>query len=209
MTIIYAILMLCMLIFIHEFGHFIAAKACGVKVNEFALGMGPVLVQKQKGDTMYSLRAIPIGGFCAMEGEDEESTHDDAFCNKKPWQKVIPVSESMIKNAVNDVKKSFYEYGGMSGDKKSEYDAYSAKLNAYYKTLDVEDRLAASWTLDQIRLELAEHVKKEVQAQNPKWKVGQPIDSKVLDKIFAEEKVTSKYKHSVVTGTYKGINKRA
>lgn len=128
--------------------------------------------------------------------------------NKKAWKKVIPISESMIKNAVNDVKKSFYEYGGMSGDKKSEHDAYSVKLNSYYKTIDVKDRLAASWTLDQIRLDLAEHVKKEVQAQDSKWKVGQPIDSKVLDKIFAEEKVTSKYKHSAVTGTYKGFNKR-
>lgn len=152
------------------------------------------------GNTIEDVLKGTVKNSYGVEGMD--------ITNKKAWQKVIPVSESMIKNAVNDVKKSFYEYGGMSGDKKSEYDAYSAKLNAYYKTLDVEDRLAASWTLDQIRLELAEHVKKEVQAQNPKWKVGQPIDSKVLDKIFAEEKVTSKYKHSAVTGTYKGFNKR-
>lgn len=89
MTIIYAIIMICILIFIHELGHFITAKLCGVKVNEFALGMGPVIVQRQKGETMYSLRAIPIGGFCAMEGEDEESDDEGAFNKKPAWKKAI------------------------------------------------------------------------------------------------------------------------
>ena len=67
MTIIYAIIIFCVLIFVHEFGHFIAAKACGVKVNEFAIGMGPAFFKRQKGETQYSLRIFPIGGFCAME----------------------------------------------------------------------------------------------------------------------------------------------
>ena len=71
MTIVFAIIMICILIFIHELGHFIAAKACGVKVNEFALGMGPAIIKRQRGETLYSLRIIPIGGYCAMEGEDE------------------------------------------------------------------------------------------------------------------------------------------
>lgn len=160
MTIIYAILMLCMLIFIHEFGHFIAAKACGVKVNEFALGMGPVLVQKQKGDTMYSLRAIPIGGFCAMEGEDEESTHDDAFCNKKPWQKaVILIAGSFMNliaaiilmiavtfcigsptNTIGDVTKgSPAERAGiLAGDKIIEISDY--KVDDWYSLSDAIDK---------------------------------------------------------------------
>ncbi len=89
MTIIYAIIMICILIFIHELGHFIAAKASGVKVNEFALGMGPVLVQRKRGDTMYSLRVIPIGGFCAMEGEDEDSEDEQAFNKKSNIKKAI------------------------------------------------------------------------------------------------------------------------
>ena len=79
--------MFCILIFIHELGHFIAAKKCGVKVNKFALGMGPAIWKKQKGETEYSLRAFPIGGFCEMEGEDEESDEPRAFNNKKAWQK--------------------------------------------------------------------------------------------------------------------------
>lgn len=89
MTIIIAIIMICILIFVHELGHFIAAKACGVKVNEFALGMGPAIIKKQKGETLYSLRAIPIGGFCAMEGEDEESEDERAFNNKPAWKKAV------------------------------------------------------------------------------------------------------------------------
>ena len=74
MTILYillAILLFGVLIAIHEFGHFTAAKLCGVRVEEFAIGMGPVLWKKQKGETQYSLRAVPVGGFCAMAGEDE------------------------------------------------------------------------------------------------------------------------------------------
>ena len=68
--IIIAVLLFELIIFIHELGHFIAAKKCGVKVNEFSLGMGPRLFGFTKGETTYSFRAFPIGGFCAMEGED-------------------------------------------------------------------------------------------------------------------------------------------
>ena len=100
MTIIYAIIMFCVLIFIHELGHFIAAKACGVKVNEFALGMGPALFKKRKGETLYALRAIPIGGYCAMEGEDEESQDERAFNNKPAWKKAIIVVAGAAMNLI-------------------------------------------------------------------------------------------------------------
>ena len=73
MYIVLAILAFGILIFVHELGHFLVAKACGVKVTEFSMGMGPQLLHKQKGETVYSLRAFPIGGFCAMEGEEEAS----------------------------------------------------------------------------------------------------------------------------------------
>ena len=64
--ILIAILMFGVLIAVHELGHFIAAKACGVRVDEFAIGMGPALWKKQRGETLYALRALPIGGYCAM-----------------------------------------------------------------------------------------------------------------------------------------------
>lgn len=100
MTIIYAILLFCLLIFVHEFGHFITAKAVGVKVNEFALGMGPVIFQRQKGETMYSLRAFPIGGFCAMEGEDDESEDDRAFNKRPAWAKVLVLVAGSAMNVI-------------------------------------------------------------------------------------------------------------
>ena len=89
MTIIYAIIIFCLLIFVHEFGHFFVAKACGVKVNEFAIGMGPALFKKQRGETLYAVRALPIGGYCAMEGEDEDSEDERAFNNKPAWQRAL------------------------------------------------------------------------------------------------------------------------
>ena len=88
MYILIAILMFGFLIFIHELGHFISAKLLDVQVNEFAICMGPVLWQKKKGETTYSLRAIPIGGFCAMEGEDEESDNPRAFPQKSWWRRL-------------------------------------------------------------------------------------------------------------------------
>lgn len=89
MTIIYALIMFCILVLVHEGGHFIAAKSVGVKVNEFAIGMGPVLWKKQKGETQYSIRIFPIGGFCAMEGEDEDSDDARAFSNKPAWARAL------------------------------------------------------------------------------------------------------------------------
>ncbi len=68
-----AILIFCVLVAVHELGHFLTAKLCGVRVNEFSIGMGPALWSGERGETRYSLRALPIGGFCAMEGEDEDT----------------------------------------------------------------------------------------------------------------------------------------
>lgn len=79
------------LIVIHEFGHFIAAKLLGVRVNEFSVGFGPKIFHKKGIETEYSLRAVPLGGFCAMEGEDEDSTDEKAFCKKAPWRRFLIV----------------------------------------------------------------------------------------------------------------------
>ncbi len=86
-----AILLFLVLIIIHEFGHFIAAKLLGVRVNEFAVGFGPKLFKWGRGETKYAVNLVPLGGYCAMEGEDENSTDSRAFCNKKPWRRFIIV----------------------------------------------------------------------------------------------------------------------
>ena len=89
MYIILAILIFGVLIAVHELGHFLVAKLSGVRVLEFSLGMGPVLLKKQGGETLYSLRLLPFGGFCAMEGEDEASDDVRAFNNQSPWRRLF------------------------------------------------------------------------------------------------------------------------
>ena len=95
-----AILVFLIVIIIHEFGHFIVAKLNGIKVNEFSVGFGPKLFQKKKGETAYSVRLIPFGGYCAMEGEDEDSTDPRAFGNKKPWRRLLVVVAGAIFNLI-------------------------------------------------------------------------------------------------------------
>ncbi len=92
MSILYiaiAILIFGLLIAVHELGHFTAAKLSGVKVLEFSVGMGPAIFKKQKGETLYALRCIPFGGFCAMEGEDGGSDDPRSFANQAIWKRLI------------------------------------------------------------------------------------------------------------------------
>ncbi|MBQ9514676.1 MAG: RIP metalloprotease RseP [Ruminococcus sp.] len=98
--ILIAVLLFELIIFVHEGGHFIAAKKSGVKVNEFSLGMGPKLFSFTKGETTYSLRLFPIGGFCAMEGEDEDSENPRAFNNAKIWKRMIIIVAGAFMNIV-------------------------------------------------------------------------------------------------------------
>lgn len=98
--ILIGVLLFELIIFIHEFGHFITAKKSGIKVNEFSLGMGPKIFSFGKGETKYSLRVFPIGGFCAMEGEDEESPEPRAFNNAKVWKRMIVVIAGAVMNII-------------------------------------------------------------------------------------------------------------
>ena len=99
-TAVLAIILFCVMIFPHELGHFIAARKTGVRVNEFAFGMGPVIWRKQGKETLYSIRLFPVGGFCAMEGEDEDSDDPGAFNNKRPWQKIVILAAGSFMNIV-------------------------------------------------------------------------------------------------------------
>ncbi len=96
--ILMALLLFSVIIFVHELGHFLVAKACGVRVNEFAMGMGPKLLSWGKKETCYSIRLFPFGGFCAMEGEDEDSNDPHAFNNKKVWQRILVVIAGVAMN---------------------------------------------------------------------------------------------------------------
>ncbi len=100
LKILIAILVFGVIILVHEFGHFIVARLMGVKVNEFAMGMGPTLFKFGKKETIYSLRLFPIGGFCAMEGEDEENSDPRAFGNKKVWRRILIVIAGAVMNLI-------------------------------------------------------------------------------------------------------------
>ncbi|MBQ3501638.1 MAG: site-2 protease family protein [Oscillospiraceae bacterium] len=100
MSIVIAVLLFGFMIFFHELGHFATAKWSGVRVNEFSIGMGPKIVSFTKGETDYSLRLLPIGGFVAMEGEDEESDDENSFMACPVWKRIIITSAGAIMNLI-------------------------------------------------------------------------------------------------------------
>ena len=100
LTVVKLLVILCIVATIHEFGHFIMSKICKTKVNEFSIGFGPKIFQKQIGQTMYSLRWLPLGGYCAIEGEDGESQEKDSFATKNPIQKILILVMGATFNAI-------------------------------------------------------------------------------------------------------------
>lgn len=90
-SIVVAFLIFGIVVLFHELGHFLLAKANGIRVNEFCFGLGPTIWGVQKGETKYSIKLFPFGGACMMEGEDEESTDDAAFGKKSVWARISVV----------------------------------------------------------------------------------------------------------------------
>lgn len=96
-----AILILLLMITIHEFGHFISGKIFGFGIEEFSIGFGPKLFQKKnRNGEIFSIRLIPLGGYCAFTGEDKEIENANAFNNKKPWQRLIVLLSGAFMNYV-------------------------------------------------------------------------------------------------------------
>lgn len=91
LLIVIGVLLFGFVVFFHELGHFLLAKFSKIRVNEFAVGMGPQIFSFTKGETKYALRLLPIGGYCAMEGEDSESDDESAFGNKPVWRRILVV----------------------------------------------------------------------------------------------------------------------
>ena len=107
-----AILIFGVLIAVHELGHFLAAKLCGVRVNEFSIGMGPLIWRRERGETQYSLRALPIGGFCAMEGEDEDTGDERSFVRQGFWKKFVILAAGSFMNFLTGVVILLALYAG-------------------------------------------------------------------------------------------------
>ena len=98
LTIICAVIIFSVIIFVHELGHFVTARIFGVTVHEFAIGMGPAIWTKQGKETQYSVRAIPMGGYCKIEGEDEDSAEPGSFSRKEPLSRIIILAAGAIMN---------------------------------------------------------------------------------------------------------------
>ena len=133
MSVIFAIFLFSVLIFVHELGHFTAAKLSGVQVNEFSMFMGPAIWKKQVGETLYAVRCIPIGGYCAMEGEDGGSDNPRSFDKAAWWKRLIILAAGAamnfligvvlmvivclpVKQTVIPVIASFEDYATVNGE---------------------------------------------------------------------------------------------
>ncbi len=139
-SILIAILFFCLIILIHELGHFTVAKLCGIRVDEFAIGMGPILFKKQGRETLYSVRLLPIGGFCSM-GEDEDQDDPNAFRKKPVWARMAVIVAGAFMNLVLGLILSiiltFVNGGGVST--KIVYFADDAVSTQY--GLQLEDKI--------------------------------------------------------------------
>lgn len=116
-SVIKALLVLLFMITVHELGHYLVAKIFDFRVNEFSIGMGPAIFKKQKKNgEVFSVRILPLGGYCAFEGEDEDNTDPRAFNNKKPWQRILVLLAGATMNfifAILIFAISFLGYGQM------------------------------------------------------------------------------------------------
>ena len=116
LSVFLAILILLAMICVHEFGHFIAGRILGFRINEFAIGFGPAIFKRKgkKRGTVFSVRAFPLGGYCAFEGESDEQSDPAAFNNKKPWQRIIVLVSGALMNyilAMALIITCFFAYG--------------------------------------------------------------------------------------------------
>jgi len=100
LTAIVTIIIFLVMISLHEFGHFIMSKLSGVKVLEFAIGMGPAILKWKGKETLYSLRIFPVGGYCKLEGEDEKNDDPRAFCNQKWWKRFLVIVAGAVLNII-------------------------------------------------------------------------------------------------------------
>ncbi len=164
-SVIWTICILLLLVFVHEFGHFLVAKACNTKVNELALGMGPAIWQRKKGETMYSVRALPLGGYCAFNNENgvpeeerEKLMEDESYDasrdlpNKKWWQKLLIMMAGPAMNILFCIiiLGAIFFVGGMATTSISAVDpgspAEAAGILAGDRILEVDGVAISQWS---------------------------------------------------------------
>ncbi|MGM0501155.1 MAG: RIP metalloprotease RseP, partial [Bacillota bacterium] len=185
-TVVSFIVVLGVLVFFHEFGHFIVAKWADIRVEEFAIGMGPRVIGKQKGETFYSIRALPLGGFCKLTGEmplddelDEEEKeiyleakrNNKCFFQKSVWKRIAVVITGPIMNfllAALLFASIFAFYGqpvdtmdeAVIGQVLPQQPAYKAGIKEGDKVLEVDGEEVTSW--EDLATEINKHPQEEI-----------------------------------------------
>lgn len=199
-TAVLFVIMLLVLVIPHEWGHLIVAKLCGVKVNEFSVGMGPLIYKKQKGETQYSVRLLPLGGYCALEGEEEALDDPRSYSNKSPLQKVAILLAGVTMNviiAILAITIAYFIAGVPSntlGDITPGSPAEAAGILAGDRIIEIDGSPVNSWN------DLIECVDAYDGSDSMKvvFKRGREEQSVVLEPAYDEE--TGRYMIGVVAG---------
>lgn len=176
MTIIAAIILFGIIVFIHELGHFLFAKKAGVRIHEFAIGMGPKIYSFQKGETKYSIRLLPLGGYVSMEGEDGESNDPRAFGEKTLLQRASIIFAGPFFNIVLAALLLIpvFAYTGTPSDKNilgqvlENTPAIEAGLEANDKIIEINGVKISNWQdiVDNLQKETSNPVNIKVERDN-------------------------------------------
>lgn len=175
-TLFASIFVFSLVILVHEFGHYKAAKSAGIQVDEFAIGMGPVIYKREKNNTIYSIRALPIGGFVKMEGEEEDVNSNTSYSSKTVWQrfKVIaagPLMNFLLAVVIYIIISAVY---GVPGSTISSLDTnselYKSGVRANDKVISVNDN----------KVYLRDDVVSEIAVEEKPYKITVKRDNEIL-----------------------------
>lgn len=152
-TVLLTLLMFGIIIFVHEGGHLLCAKACGIYVEEFSVGMGPLLFSFTKGETKYSLRLLPIGGYCKMPGEDGESEYVNGFDKKSVPKRMLVVAGGALFNIIFAMLLFIVAFMGLGtstsepliGEVNEGYPAYEAGLKEGDRIAAIDGTAVDRW----------------------------------------------------------------
>lgn len=193
LTLISSILVFSAIVLVHEYGHYKAAKSVGIRVYEFAIGMGPTLFKREKNGTIYSLRAVPIGGFVQMEGEEEDVRTSTSFSTKTVWQRFLVIFAGPFMNFVLAlalfviIAFSFGVYGSRVDYIAEDSNEYKAGLRSGDKIVSVNGEKAYIW--EDIYYEIAGN-------ENPYYTIKYERDNQVR-----EAKIDNNYRKIVGIST--------
>lgn len=140
MTIIYSLFVFLLVITVHEFGHFIVAKLNNIKVNEFSIGMGPAILKKQGKETLYAIRALPLGGYVSLEGEEDMSNDPRSFSNSHPLRRISVLLAGAIMNFILAILLGIFVFSFL-GQQTTIIDSFVENSTAKEAGLEAGDKI--------------------------------------------------------------------